>query len=279
MTAAISTLNLRKFYRYGIRGIAVAALDGISFDVQDGEVFGLIGPNGAGKSTTIKILLGLVRKSAGECSIFGNPVSINTKRQIGYLPESPYFYKFLSGFELVRFYARLSGMSSKESKTAAMKALNMAGLDDAADRPLSVYSKGMVQRAGLAQAIVHNPKLVILDEPASGLDPVGTSDMAEMIRRLRDGGKTVLLCSHQMNEVEKLCSRVAILLRGRVAAEGSLGELLNESGKVRLDLNTSDPEKIRNISEFAKGLGVKAEAAHMRLSLEDYFKKIVGGKK
>ena len=258
MTAAISTLNLRKFYRYGIRGIAVAALDGISFDVQDGEVFGLIGPNGAGKSTTIKILLGLVRKSAGECSIFGNPVSINTKRQIGYLPESPYFYKFLSGFELVRFYARLSGMSSKESKTAAMKALNMAGLDDAADRPLSVYSKGMA---------------------ASGLDPVGTSDMAEMIRRLRDGGKTVLLCSHQMNEVEKLCSRVAILLRGRVAAEGSLGELLNESGKVRLDLNTSDPEKIRNISEFAKGLGVKAEAAHMRLSLEDYFKKIVGGKK
>lgn len=277
MPTVISATNLKKFYRYGVRGVVVAALDGVSFTVDEGDVFGLIGPNGAGKSTTIKILLGLARKSAGECRVFENPVSAETRRRIGYLPESPCFYKFLSGFELVRLYARLSGMSARESKSAAMRVLNMVGLDDAADKPLSTYSKGMVQRAGLAQAIVHNPKLVVLDEPASGLDPIGSSDMAEMVRRLRGEGKTILMCSHQMNEVEKLCSRVAILLRGRVAAEGKLDELLCENKEVCLTLGTNDTEKIREISDFVNGLGIKFEMARTHLSLENYFKKIVGG--
>ena len=276
MQSVIKIENLRKYFRYGIRGIGIQAVDGISLEVEEGEVFGLLGPNGAGKSTTIKIILGLTRQNSGKCLLFGKEMARQTRKDIGYLPESPYFYKFLTGFELVVFYAKLCGMSNNSAKNAAMKALNLVGLDDAANRQIALYSKGMVQRAGLAQAIVHNPRLLILDEPASGLDPIGASDMADIILRLKAEGKTVLLCSHMMSEVEKLCSRAAILSKGKIAAMGKLDDMLSISGTSRSELKNAGASQLESIRNYAESLGVevsKAECA--KIPLDDFFRKVI----
>lgn len=276
MQSVIRIENLRKYFRYGIRGIGIQAVDGISLEVEEGEVFGLLGPNGAGKSTTIKIILGLTRQNSGKCLLFGKEMARQTRKDIGYLPESPYFYKFLTGFELVVFYAKLCGMSNNSAKNAAMKALNLVGLDDAANRQIALYSKGMVQRAGLAQAIVHNPRLLILDEPASGLDPIGASDMADIILRLKAEGKTVLLCSHMMSEVEKLCSRAAILSKGKIAAMGKLDDMLSISGTSRIELKNAGASQLESIRNYAESLGVevsKAECA--KIPLDDFFRKVI----
>lgn len=276
MQSVIKIENLRKYFRYGIRGIGIQAVDGISLEVEEGEVFGLLGPNGAGKSTTIKIILGLTRQNSGKCLLFGKEMARQTRKDIGYLPESPYFYKFLTGFELVVFYAKLCGMSNNSAKNAAMKALNLVGLDDAANRQIALYSKGMVQRAGLAQAIVHNPRLLILDEPASGLDPIGASDMADIILRLKAEGKTVLLCSHMMSEVEKLCSRAAILSKGKIAAMGKLDDMLSISGTSRIELKNAGASQLESIRNYAESLGVevsKAECA--KIPLDDFFRKVI----
>ena len=276
MQSVIKIENLRKYFRYGIRGIGIQAVDGISLEVEEGEVFGLLGPNGAGKSTTIKIILGLTRQNSGKCLLFGKEMARQTRKNIGYLPESPYFYKFLTGFELVVFYAKLCGMSNNSAKNAAMKALNLVGLDDAANRQIALYSKGMVQRAGLAQAIVHNPRLLILDEPASGLDPIGASDMADIILRLKAEGKTVLLCSHMMSEVEKLCSRAAILSKGKIAAMGKLDDMLSISGTSRIELKNAGASQLESIRNYAESLGVevsKAECA--KIPLDDFFRKVI----
>lgn len=276
MQSVIKIENLRKYFRYGIRGIGIQAVDGISLEVEEGEVFGLLGPNGAGKSTTIKIILGLTRQNSGKCLLFGKEMARQTRKDIGYLPESPYFYKFLTGFELVVFYAKLCGMSNNSAKNAAMKVLNLVGLDDAANRQIALYSKGMVQRAGLAQAIVHNPRLLILDEPASGLDPIGASDMADIILRLKAEGKTVLLCSHMMSEVEKLCSRAAILSKGKIAAMGKLDDMLSISGTSRIELKNAGASQLESIRNYAESLGVevsKAECA--KIPLDDFFRKVI----
>ena len=276
MQSVIKIENLRKYFRYGIRGIGIQAVDGISLEVEEGEVFGLLGPNGAGKSTTIRIILGLTRQNSGKCLLFGKEMARQTRKDIGYLPESPYFYKFLTGFELVVFYAKLCGMSNNSAKNAAMKALNLVGLDDAANRQIALYSKGMVQRAGLAQAIVHNPRLLILDEPASGLDPIGASDMADIILRLKAEGKTVLLCSHMMSEVEKLCSRAAILSKGKIAAMGKLDDMLSISGTSRIELKNAGASQLESIRNYAESLGVevsKAECA--KIPLDDFFRKVI----
>ena len=276
MQSVIKIENLRKYFRYGIRGIGIQAVDGISLEVEEGEVFGLLGPNGAGKSTTIKIILGLTRQNSGKCLLFGKEMARQTRKDIGYLPESPYFYKFLTGFELVVFYAKLCGMSNNSAKNAAMKALNLVGLDDAANRQIALYSKGMVQRAGLAQAIVHNPRLLILDEPASGLDPIGASDMADIILRLKAEGKTVLLCSHMMSEVEKLCSRAVILSKGKIAAMGKLDDMLSISGTSRIELKNAGASQLESIRNYAESLGVevsKAECA--KIPLDDFFRKVI----
>lgn len=265
--------NLTKYYSYGVRGMLVKALDGVSFELHENEVLGLIGANGAGKSTTIKIILGAIKQSSGQCKVFGNPITRKTKRDIGYLPESPYFYKFLTGFELVVFYAKLCGMTSAQARTEAMKALNLVGLDDAANRQVGVYSKGMVQRVGLAQAIVHNPRLVILDEPASGLDPVGASDMVEIIKRLKEQGKSILLCSHIMSEVEKLCDRVVALSKGKIAAIGTLDELLQKQNQTEMIFNTTDFDKMKSIELSAQNLGVDVvQRKNARMSLAEFFK-------
>lgn len=174
------------------------------------------------------------------------------------------------------FYAKLCGMSSAQAKRAAAESLEKVGLSDAANRAIGLYSKGMVQRAGLAQAIVHNPKLVILDEPASGLDPIGAADMANIVLQLKNEGKTVLLCSHMMSEVEKLCSRAAILCGGKIAAIGDMDKLLEIDGRTRLDIDGADSDTLAKISAYAKSLGanvVRNSAA--KISLDEFFKKTV----
>lgn len=279
MPPAIKTVNLKKYYRSTIRGVAFVATDGVNLEVAEGEVFALAGPNGAGKTTLIKIILGLLRQNSGTCEIFGRPARACDKSQIGYLPEAPYFYKFMTGLELVSFFARLCGLNRTDATRAAQAALKLVGLSDAADKTLAQYSKGMVQRAGLAQAIVHNPRLVVLDEPASGLDPVGAADMADIVRKLKGDGKTVLLCSHMMGEVEKLADRVAILSKGKIAACGTLAGLLETSASNTVEFETSDAAKLAKIREFAKSLGVESSApAAKRIPLDEFFKRTVDKK-
>lgn len=275
MGNVVEISNLKKYYHSGLRGVLVNALDGVSFSVKRGEVFGLLGPNGAGKSTAIKIILGLLRQNSGQCLVFGEKISPRTKSKIGYLPEAPNFYKFLTAAELVVFYARMSGMGAKEAEIAAKKSLEAVGLKDALNRNLSTFSKGMLQRAGLAQAIVHNPKLVILDEPNSGLDPVGMNDMAEMVLRLKREGRTVLICSHMLREVERLCDSVAILYKGSVAACGNLRELLSDSESVSFKAKNPPPEFLQSVRDSAEKFGVELEAETSAGSLADFFNKII----
>ena len=272
----IEVKNITKYYGIGRRGVLLRALDSVSFSLSENEILGLLGANGAGKSTAIKILVGAVKPSAGEVFIRGARPSKSARRKIGYMPEAPYFYKFLTGFEMVVFYARLSGMPRAAAKAAAMKALNLVGLDDAADRPLALYSKGMVQRAGLAQAIVHNPEILILDEPASGLDPAGASDMAKLVLRLKSEGKSVLICSHSSEEIERLCDRTVILSKGKIAAEGKLEELLRLDGKTDVSFATDDKRDIEKIRAFAAENGVETlSVSPAKTPLWQFFKRIV----
>lgn len=275
MESVVEISNLKKYYHSGLRGVLVNALDGISFSVKRGEVFGLLGPNGAGKSTAIKIILGLLRQNSGQCLVFGEKISSRTKSKIGYLPEAPNFYKFLTALELVVFYARMSGMGANEAEVAAKNSLEVVGLKDALNRNLSTFSKGMLQRAGLAQAIVHNPELVILDEPNSGLDPIGMNDMANMVLCLKGEGKTVLICSHMLREVERLCDSVAILHKGSVAACGNLREILSDTESVSFKAKNPPPEFLESVGKSAEKFGVKLETETSSESLADFFNRII----
>ena len=214
---AISIKNLTKDFSVGMRGVKLRAVDNLNLEIRDNEIFGLLGPNGSGKSTTIKIILGLLEASAGQCEIFGNPSStVAARRSVGFLPEAPYFYRYLSGRELVRFYARICGVKRRKIRKRVDEVIEMVGLTEAAHRRVGDYSKGMLQRIGLAQALVHDPQLVILDEPTAGVDPIGSASIAKIIINLKKRGKTVLLCSHLLAQVEGLCDRVAILHRGKL---------------------------------------------------------------
>jgi len=213
----------------------VPAVVDISFSIPRGEIFGLIGPNGSGKSTTIKILLGLVRASKGEARIQGwTPNQTEGRRRLGYLPEAPYFYQHLSARELLRFLGKLSGMTREEIEARSEPTLKTVGLLSAADRPIRTYSKGMLQRVGLAQALLHDPDLLILDEPTAGVDPVGAIEIARIIRECKERGKTVLLCSHLLSQVESVCDRVHLLHRGRTLLEGKVEDLVTVSDEIAL---------------------------------------------
>jgi ABC-2 type transport system ATP-binding protein len=229
--AAIQIEGLVKDYPVGIRGKRVRALDGLSLDVEANQIYGLLGPNGSGKSTTIKLLLGLLHPSGGAGRIFGMPAgSLAARQALGYLPESPHFYRYLSGRELLRYYARVSGVAKVSREARVSSVLEEVGLLGAADRRLSTYSKGMLQRIGLAQALVHNPNLLILDEPTAGVDPEGTAAIATIIRDLKARGKTILLSSHLLAQMENLCDRIAIINQGRLLCEGAVEDLLHQEG-------------------------------------------------
>jgi ABC-2 type transport system ATP-binding protein len=224
----IEARGLAKTYRVGFFRKKVEALLEASFSVRRGEVFGLIGPNGAGKTTTIKILTGLVRADKGEGRLLGLPAGDpRSRQQLGYLPESPYFYEYLTARELLRFHGALYGMSGSACARRADELVERVGLSRAADRPLRKYSKGMLQRAGLAQALMHDPALVILDEPQTGLDPIGRAEVTQLIQELKGQGKSIFFSSHILPDVERVCDRVAVMVGGRVLDVGRLDKLLS----------------------------------------------------
>lgn len=224
--------GLTKEFDIGLRGIKLRAVDHLDLGIPGGGVFGLLGPNGSGKTTTIKIVLGLMQQTSGACRVLGGiTADPDIRRRIGYLPESPDFYRFLTGWELIEFYGRMSGLNGAALTEGVERVLEWVGLIEAGGRKIGTYSKGMLQRAGLAQALVHDPDLVILDEPTAGVDPIGSRVIADIIRALKASGKTVLLSSHLLAQVEGVCDRVAILDRGRILLEGSIEELLSEKNR------------------------------------------------
>ena len=203
------------------------ALQGLNLAVGQGEVFGFLGPNGAGKTTTMNVLLGFVNATSGDASLFGTSVREPISRQrIGYLPELTYYYKFLTAEELLRFYARIFNIPKSERESRIDAVLKLVELEHARKRQIKTYSKGMQQRAGLAQALINNPDLLILDEPTSGLDPIGRMKVREIIQRLKHDGKTVFFSSHELGEVESVCDRVAILAQGELKAVGRVNEIV-----------------------------------------------------
>ena len=227
MATAVITEGLTKDFRAGFwRSRPHRALDGLSIDIPAGGVFGLIGPNGAGKSTTLKILVNLLWPSSGRAEVLGRPPGdVDARRRLGFLPENPTFYDHLTAEELLAYFAGLFGYSPADRVARARRLLDMVGIGADRRRLVRHYSKGMVQRVGIAQALVNDPELVILDEPMSGLDPVGRRDVRELILRLRDEGRTVVFSSHILSDAETLCSRVGILARGKLVASGSISEL------------------------------------------------------
>jgi ABC-2 type transport system ATP-binding protein len=219
--------GLTKRFRSGWPGRPPATvLDGLSLSVRAGEIYGYLGPNGSGKTTTIKVLMGLIRATAGTVEIFGKPVGdVETRRRIGFLPEAPYFYDYLTAEEFLTFYGHLAGMAREVLRTRVPHLLEMVGLAEAKTRQLRKFSKGMLQRVGLAQALIHDPELVILDEPMSGLDPIGRKQVRDLILGLRDQGKTVFFSTHIIPDVEMICDRVGVIVKGRLLATGRVDEL------------------------------------------------------
>jgi len=225
---AILTEELTKHYTIGFwRPRPYVALEALSLHVRQGEVFGFLGPNGAGKTTTLKLLMQLTFPTSGRAEILGRPVGdVSVKRRIGYLPENPYFYDYLTAEELLQYLAGLFGYSAAECRRRVTSLLDDVGIGAERRLQLRKFSKGMLQRVGIAQAIINDPEVVFFDEPMSGLDPLGRREIRELILRLRDRGCTVFFSSHVLSDAEALCSRVAILVGGRLAAEGELSEML-----------------------------------------------------
>ncbi len=229
MADAIRIRDLQKTFRLGFIPKPRPVLKGITLAVREGEIFGYLGPNGAGKTTTIKCLLGLIRPDAGSVEIFGRShLSPRSREPLGFLPENPYFYDYLSAREFLAFTADLFGLERRVKEERIGRLLKLVGLERAADLPLRKYSRGMLQRAGLAQALVNDPRLVILDEPLGGMDPLGRKEIRDIIVRFKDEGKTVFFTSHILQDIEMICDRVAIIVGGRIVKEGALGDLVSE---------------------------------------------------
>lgn len=274
---AIRIQNLTKDFSVGMRGVKLRAVDNLCLDVGDNEIFGLLGPNGSGKSTTIKVILGLLDASAGRCEIYGKPSQrVDARVSVGFLPEAPYFYRYLTGRELVRYYARLCAVPRSKIDDAVDSVIELVGMTEAANRRVGTYSKGMLQRIGLAQAIVHDPQLVILDEPTAGVDPLGSAAIADIVRELKRRGKTVLLSSHLLAQIEGLCDRVAILHRGKLVKEGKVDDLIEDKDAESLVVEGLSPEGRARVEAAIQAEGGKlARVEKPRLSLDAYFLKEV----
>ena len=231
MDTALELEHVSKSYRVGWRKTKRTAVADLSLRVPAGTVFGLLGPNGAGKTTTLKMAIGLLRPDSGSVRIFGRDVGdLGVRRRVGFLPESPYFYAHLTAEKALEFYARLFGMKKTERRKAAERLLDLVGLADAAKLPLGKFSKGMLQRFGIAQALVNNPDLLIVDEPASGLDPLGQVEIRRILAALNAEGKSILLSSHHLSEIENMCQEVAVINKGKAVARGKIEKLLDAGG-------------------------------------------------
>ncbi len=264
--AVLSVGDLHKTFRIGFFRKRVEAVRGVSFDVRAGETFGLLGPNGAGKTTTIKAILRLIRPDHGAIQLFGAALSLGSMRRIGYMPENPYVYQYLRASEFLDLCGRLMGMDAARRRKRSAEMLELVGLAHALDRPIGRFSKGMMQRVGLAQALLHDPELLILDEPMSGLDPIGRRQVREIIMAQRRAGKTLIFTSHVLSDVEMLCDRIAIVNRGQVVARGTLDELLRrEVRRVRLQLEGAPPELKRRLAERGYELREHERSLHVRV--------------
>jgi ABC-2 type transport system ATP-binding protein len=275
----VSTRKLTKIYRdfWGRR--KKTALRALNFEVHGGEIFGLLGPNGSGKTTTIKLLLGLLFPTEGEATVFDQAAAdVRKNERIGYLPEESYLYRFLNAEETLDFYGRLFSLDPAVRRKRAQELIDRVGLKADRKRPLREYSKGMRQRIGLAQALINDPELVILDEPTSGLDPLGARWMKDLISDLRRQGKTVIMCSHRLEDVQDICDRIAILSEGELQAYGSVKELLQDTNRVELRASglSLTPELRRDLEEVLARHGGKLDSlGHPTTTLEDYFLQIV----
>ena len=272
--AAVRVKNLVKDFRGPFRGKKVHAVRDVSLKIAPGEVYGLIGPNGSGKSTTMKAVLGLVAPTSGSCAIFGkNSTKVDSRGEVGFLPENPYFYKHLTAAETVRFYGRLCGMRGRVLRDRIEEMLELVGLQDARDRRLKGFSKGMLQRIGLAQALVQDPRLVVLDEPTAGVDPKGSREIRDLILTLKERGITVFLCSHLLEQVQEICDRVGIIHGGVLVNEGRLDDLISLEDKTELILENASSvlmEQIRELVEVTHGVNLVSEG-QARTTLESLF--------
>lgn len=268
---------LTKIYRDFWGRQKVRALKALDLEVQRGEVFGLLGPNGSGKTTTIKLLLGLLFPSDGEALVFGkNATDVGKNERLGYLPEESYLYRFLNAEETLDFYGRLFDMPAEVRAQRADALIKLVGLDRARKRQLQEYSKGMTRRIGLAQALINDPELILLDEPTSGLDPIGTREMKDMILRLKDEGKTVVMCSHLLADVQDVCDRIAILHQGELKELGRVDELLKVADVTQLRArNLSDACKEEIRQTIARHHGELLALENPTTTLEELFLAIV----
>jgi ABC-2 type transport system ATP-binding protein len=274
MDPAVEITDLVKMFRPVGRKEPLLAVDHVSIRIQPGEVYGLIGPNGSGKSTTMKALLGLVSPDSGTCRIFGNDsLKVDSRQEVGFLPENPYFYKHLSGAETLRFYGKLCGLRGATLESRVKELLELVDLSGAGDRRLGGYSKGMLQRIGLAQALIQEPRLVILDEPTAGVDPIGSRQIRDLILDLKQRGITVFLCSHLLEQVQEVCDRVGIIFRGRMVKEGPLEELLAVEDQTEIILRDASPELVAKVRELvaADGSAELLRSGRPKTTLERLF--------
>ncbi|MEM8737958.1 MAG: ABC transporter ATP-binding protein [Planctomycetota bacterium] len=255
----------------------VTAVKGIDLDVRRGEVFGLLGPNGSGKSTTIKMILGLLHPTSGVVSVFGRPArDVSVKKRIGYLPEESYLYRFLNARETLEYYGKLFHQDRRKRQQRIDMLLEMVGLDKVQRRPIGEYSKGMQRRIGLAQALINDPQLLILDEPTTGLDPIGTRQIKDLILRLRDTGKTVLLCSHLLSDVEDVTDRAAIMFGGKVRRSGTITELLQQEDQTTVTMPSLSEVDTERLVAGLEAMGItEARVTRSRQKLESLFLEIV----
>ncbi|MBE6405138.1 MAG: ABC transporter ATP-binding protein [Lentisphaerae bacterium] len=277
MANVVEAVGLVKEFRDFWNRPKAKAVNDIDFEVREGEVLGLLGPNGSGKSTTVKMLLGLLYPTGGRLSVFGtSPRSVDAKRMIGYLPEETYLYKYLTAYETLDFFGSLFGLSAKERKTRTEQLLDMVGLSHAANRRVGEFSKGMARRIGLAQAMINDPAFLILDEPTSGLDPIGCREVKDLILLLKRRGKTVLVTSHLLSDVEDVCDRVIILYGGKIRAEGSMEELLSVKTSSRITIPDLPPEAMEKIQAVIReNTDAEITIDHPHRTLEDFFLNVV----
>lgn len=255
----------------------VRAVDNLNLQIRRGEIFGLLGPNGSGKSTTIKMLLGLLHPSAGSISVLGKPPKdVAAKKLIGYLPEESYLYNYLTPRETLDFYGRLFDLNGDLRRQRVNQLLEMVGLSHAAGRRVGEFSKGMARRTGLAQALINNPELVILDEPTSGMDPIACRQVKDLLLELARSGKTIILSSHLLADVEDVCDRIAILFNGRVKAEGRVRDLLQKREIIRFALPDLNSDAVRNlVSTIRERTGKDPQVDHPSVNLERFFVEVI----
>lgn len=254
------------------------AVDNVTFDIRSHEIFGLLGPNGSGKSTIIKMILGLLHKTRGNIRVFGKPPSdVSIKRRIGFLPEESYLYRFLNPQETLDYYGKLFGIDHRTRKRRVGELLDMLGLAHVAHRPIGEFSKGMTRRIGIAQALINDPDFLILDEPTSGLDPIGTRQVKDLIIELGKRGKTVLLSSHLLGDVEDVCDRMVMLYGGKIRAQGTVNELLSDTQRTVIQTPRLAPETISLVEQvILKAEGIAIEKVHApRQKLEHFFMELV----